>query len=467
MKIVFMNLSLRPEGKRRQLPVGLAYILTAAKSAGFEFDLIDMDVNHLSPKDLEEILGHQTYDIYAMGCIVTGFKLIKEISRVIKRINPDSTVIAGNSVASSIPEILITDTEIDIAVIGEGDVTLVELLKALENKKDISKVGGIAFQKDGRVIRTAKRRVIDNIDSLGFPEWDIFELKKYEKYGQINVNYFSPDSILSYPLNSARGCPFDCTFCYHVFKGEKYRRYSEGAITDEIKRLYHKYNCNFVSFWDELTFPNINSVERMVQRLEKLDFKIGWQAATRGNLFKKKHRGLVKAMHASGCDSIACSLENASPEILAAINKKITVSEFIEQSKVLHKEGVTPLTSVIFGYPQETPETIKLTLKVCEECGIYPSVGFLLPLPGTSIYGWARKNGYITDEVKYLERIGDRQDFHINLTKMPDKEFISTVESELKMLAKRQGLRLESVFKTTTYQKPKKMNIADEPNDGR
>ena len=226
-------------------------------------------------------------------------------------------------------------------------------------------------------------------------------------------------------------------------------------VIEEIKRLYYKYGCRFVCFWDELSFLTIKGVKSLAEKLSRLEFKIEWEATTRGDLFKKKHIGLIRELRNLGCTSISFSLENASPEILKAINKGMNVAQFIEHSKTLWAGGVTPLASVIFGYPQETPETIRHTLEVCEECGIYPSVGFLLPLPATPIYDWAKENGYIMDEVEYLERIGDRQDFHINLTKMSDQEFISIVELGLRALAEKQGLKLESVLKTTTYQKPK------------
>ena len=155
-----------------------------------------------------------------------------------------------------------------------------------------------------------------------------------------------------------------------------------------------------------------------------------------------------------GCDNLAFSLENADPDILAAMDKKITVRSFIEQAEVLQKGGIVPITSVIFGYPEESVKSIKMTLDVCERCNIFPSVGFLLPLPSTPIYEWAKSNGYIDDEVAYLERIGDRQDFHINLTKMSDKKLIETVTVNLEDLAAKQGFEFESVFKTTTYQSP-------------
>ncbi|MHA1936587.1 MAG: B12-binding domain-containing radical SAM protein [Candidatus Thorarchaeota archaeon] len=456
MKIAFINLSLRPGAERRQLPVGLAYVMTAVKRMGFDFDLIDMDIDNLSLEDLEQMLSRTTYDVYALGCIVTGFKLVKQVADIIKETRPDSIVIAGNSVASSIPELLLQHTKVDIAVLGEGDIILVELLRVLDGDGDQRAVKGIAFKENGKVMYTPAQQMIAEIDSLGFPDWNIFDLSKYNEYGRVNYNILSSEAALGYPLNSARGCPYSCTFCYHVFKGKRYRRYSVDAIIEEIKRLHNVYGANYVSFWDELTFPNVRSVRTLLNRLSDLDFSIGWDGPCRGDLFKKEHVSLVREMKEAGCDNISFSLENASPEILVAMNKKLTVDQFIEQAETLWKGGVVPLTSVIFGYPQETPETIQRTIDVCERCNMFPSVGFLLPLPGTEIYEWAKENGYINDEVVYLEIIGDRQDFHINLTTMTDEQFVEEVRSKLEKLAVKLGLELESVFKTTTYQKPKK-----------
>jgi anaerobic magnesium-protoporphyrin IX monomethyl ester cyclase len=455
LNIAFINPSLRPDSQRRQLPVGLAYIMTAVKKAGFNFSLIDMDINQIAVKDLYGLLSSKTYNVYALGCIVTGFKRVKKIAQIIRNIHPTAIIIAGNSVATSIPEILLRNTEVDIAVLGEGDITIVELLKALDQHNSMVDVQGIAFKKDGEYIFTEKRGIISCLDDVAFPDWDIFELNKYQTYASVNVNSFSAQNVLSFPLNSARGCPFNCTFCYHVFKGEKYRRYSEPMIISEIIRLKENYGCDFVSFWDELTFPNIRSVEARIKSLGALDFRVGWDAPTRGNLFRKQHVEFVRELKSVGCDNLAFSLENASSVILQAMNKKMNVAQFIEQAQTLWKGGVIPLTSLVFGYPQETPETIRLTLDVCRECNIFPSVGFLLPLPGTSIYDWAVKNGFIVNEVEYLERIGDRQDFHINLTNMSDREFVDTVTEGLNDLAEKLGIKVDSAFKTVTYQSPK------------
>ena len=454
MNILFINPSLRPDAKRRQLPVGLAYIMTAVKKAGFTFDLIDMDINRLSPTHLPGLLKDKSYDVCALGCIVTGYRYVKNIASVMKDIFPNIIIVAGNSVATSIPEILLKSTSVDIAVLGEGDVTIVELLDSIRKGEDVSQVKGLAVRQDGRVIFTGKRTTISVLDDVGFPDWNLFDLQQYVDYAAINVNAFSTENVLSYPLNSARGCPFDCTFCYHVFKEDKYRRYSELSILKEIERLHEKYDCNFISFWDELTFPSIKAVRNRINSLENLAFKINWDAPVRANLFKRQHLEILKELKLVGCDNLAFSLENASPIILSAMNKRINVGDFIEQAHCLWDAGIIPLTSIVLGYPQETPETIRETIDVCRECRIFPSTGFLLPLPGTPIYTWAMRNGFIGDEVEYLERIGDRQDFHINLTAMPDDKFVGIVTDELHSLADDLGIKVESVFKTTTYQTP-------------
>lgn len=98
--------------------MGLAYILTATKKAGFAFDLVDMDINDLSMQDLEAILSRAAADVYALGCIVTGFRLVRQISALAKKINP-------KSVGTSILEILLRHTDVEVAVMGEGDITFI------------------------------------------------------------------------------------------------------------------------------------------------------------------------------------------------------------------------------------------------------------------------------------------------------------------------------------------------------
>lgn len=459
MKTVFINLSIRPDSPVRRIPVGLAYVVTAASRANIDFDLIDMDVDHLSYNDLERILLEKKYDVYAFGAIVSSFRIVKEIAEIIRKCNPNAKIVAGNSVASSIPQTLMEHTEVDVGIMGEADETIVELLKAYENKVDLKNIQGIFYKEDGDVKYNERRPTQANLDLFGFPEWEIFDVEKYYRYSDVNTNCFvSKRNVNWMPLNSGRGCPYRCTFCYITVRDDKkrYRRYSKEAIIDEIKRLYHKYDANFISFWDDLTFPNRRGVKNIVNSILELDFKISWNAPVRGDLFRKQDEDLVRLVKESGCIDLGFSLENADETILKAIDKHLELDRFIEQCHVLNKVGVTPLTSVIFGYPQETPDSIRKTLDVCEEAGVYPSVGFLLALPGTPVYKELRADGYIPNEYEYLMQIGDRQDFSLNYTTMSNETLVSEVTNGLRDLATKQGLEFDNPLKTIHYQKPKK-----------
>ena len=104
------------------------------------------------------------------------------------------------------------------------------------------------------------------------------------------------------------------------------------------------------------------------------------------------------------------------------MNKKIKAQYFLNQVEVLNQVDITSMISVVFGYPIETRKTINQTFEMCKSAGIYPSMGYLLPLPSTGMYDYALKNGYIKNEDEYLDLITERQDLCLNMTAMSDEE---------------------------------------------
>lgn len=451
--ILFINPCLRANAKVKYPPVGLAYVLHAVQRAGYTFDFLDLDVNELTDDQLTAWLSQKKYDMCGIGCIVTGLSVLNRVLDKVRETSPQCVIFAGNSVATAIPEMILRNSAVDVAVLGEGDITTVELIQALCNGTPLSAVAGIAYLEGDHLVRTSERPCIEDLDSIGFPNWDIFDLDLYHKVSVRHLRDNGKHEIL-YPLNGARGCPYSCTFCYHVFKGQKYRKYSEKMITNEFIRLSQHYGATAIIFWDELTFVDIAAAQRMTLALEALPFRTLWRATSRANLFGPGDVPLIRQMKEAGCDAIAFSIENASPEILRAMNKKIDHKKTRDHAHALQQGGVTPYTSLIFGYPQETPETIKATLDLCEECGIYPSAGFLLPLPGTPVYKDACQRGIITNEWEYLMHAGDRQDFYVNMTSMPDDELVDCVNSGMNALAKKMGLNFDNPLKTAVYTKP-------------
>lgn len=455
MKVLIINICLRPDSEKIIFPIGLGYIATAVKKAGFDFEILDLDAFRLSDEEIEEYIRKTDFDVVAFGCIVTGYKYVKKLAEIIKRYK-DVPIIVGNSVATSIPEILLKKTKVDIGVMGEGDITIVELLKVIENKTPLEEVKGIFFRKDGKIVFTSEREIIFDLDELPFINYELFDMKTYLAKCKYNIAEPYPiefDLLKTLPVNTARGCPYNCTFCYHVFKNKRYRTRSINHIGEEIKYLQKKYGVNYIQFFDELTLFSREQANNLADYFLKENIKVFWAADCRAGLLKENDLELALKLKKAGCVILGYSLESADKEILAAMNKKITVQDFVIQTKILKAAGIYPVTSLVIGYPQETEETIKKTFDCCYENNIYPSTGYLLPQPGTPIYEYAVKIGRIQDEEEYLLKMGDRQDFTINLTNMKQERMEELVKYHLKRINKKLKLGLEEnhLIKTGHY----------------
>ena len=463
MKVLLINICLRPNSDRYILPVGLGYIATSLRNSGVAFDLLDLDKLRPSDEELFELLCKEVYDIYMMGCVVTGYRHVKNISAKIRKINPKALIVVGNSVASSIPDLLLTKTESDIVVFSEGDFTALEIIDAWENNKPFGLVKGIAYLEDGNLIRTPKRDVVKNIDDLPLIDWDLFDVDYYNKRSAILAN--EPCSIpyserICMGIPTARGCMFRCSFCYFVFIEDKYRFRSPESIVNEIKKLKNKYGMNYVNFWDELTFPTARHAERVAEVLIEESIGVYWNATVRGDLLRKeKHKHVAEKMKEAGCVGLTYSLEHVNEGILKAMNKRLDIDVFILQNKILDDVGIHSWTNLVIGYPEETVDTINEAMEFCYEHNLYPSTGYLLPLPGTPMYQYAIDNGYISDEEEWLLGVDDRQDLHINLTQMDDETLIRTTTEGLIRINNRLDLGLdnEKLFKTTMKRAMKKV----------
>ena len=460
MKVLLINVSLRPGAKQIYFPIGLGYIATAISRSSHEVEILDLELNPLDDEQLRHEFSNRTYDVVALGCIVTGYGRVKSICNILRQCS-DVPIVIGNTVASSIHEELLKNTATDIAVMGEGDVTIVELLNALEHGTSLAEVAGIAYRDGGKTRTTALRSLIPSLDEHHSIDWELFQIESYLERSKDTVSQPYPipyEQLRAMPINTARGCPYQCTFCYHAFFGKPYRTRSAEAIINEIKLMHERYGVNYLHFWDELTFLSKKHCRKFVESLIAAQLDVHWSAVCRSDLFGPGDEELVSLMAQSGCLGLGYSLESGAPNILAAMNKKLDPRAFIEQTKVLQSGGLQCWTSLVIGHPLETAKTIQLTFEICRQCRVYPSTGYLLPFPGTVIYEEARKKGVINDVEKFLLSLGDRQDLHINLTSMSDKELLEVTMAEVRKTAEELGVDLppEKLVKTGVYRGAKR-----------
>lgn len=426
-RVLILNIALRPQSIGRYFSVGIGYIATAMKKTNISFDIYDNELMRNSDEEVYSFLRQNVYDVYMLGTLITGYKTVKRYAEWIRAINPNAIIIAGNSVASSIPELLLRNTEVDIASLGEGDVTTIELLNTIEAHGDLKDVAGIAYLEEGVYIQTQEREVIDNLDELGFIDYSLFD---YDSYIRIAATEFQeplpvPKAMFRpIDFSTGRGCVANCTFCYHCFKKE-YRKYSVPVVMRFLKELVDKYHVNYVNFSDDLTFYSKQQVKEFCTEMINQGINIAWTATCRANLLQEPEDvEIAKLMKKSGCWQIGFSLENADPEILKMMNKHITAEQFKKQTLIFHEAGITTLTSIIIGYPTETRDTILKTFQTCADVNMYPSPGFLQPYPGSEMYIYAVKTGHIKDEVEYIESLGERKELNVNLTQMSEVDIL-------------------------------------------
>ncbi len=463
MKVLLVNPSIRPDSPVLFPNVGLGYITTAIQRAGIDFEILDIDAHRFSDQEVERQIRNKKFDALAIGTLTSHYKWVKQFTQMVKQHHPDKPIIGGNTLATSVSDILVTRSGMDIAVIGEGEITTIELLKQIDQGAPLNEIPGICFRNSkGEVVHTEERPVIDDIDTIPFPDWDLFDMEIYlskSKYMaplsvQTEMDY---DKIMGMPVSTARGCPFRCTFCYHAFQEKKYRHRTPENVMDEIDHYKSKYDINFVSFWDELTFYQNKATERFADVMIEREANVQWIGSCRSDLFKEEDQHIAHKLRQSGCNGLGLALESGNDEIMEVMNKKCDASDFIVQASVMHQAELEVYPSVIIGYPQETEETIEQTFDVCRRARVYPSIGFLEPMPGTPMYDYSKEHGFIKDEEDYLLIMGDRQDLRINLTQMPTDRMEEVVQDKLKDLNRylEMGLEEDSLIKTRTYRAAK------------
>ena len=463
LRILFVNPCLRHGSRTKILPVGLAYVMTYVERAGYAFDLLDIDIHEYDDATVEAYVRDRRYDVVLYGSIVTHYAWIKWLTRTIKRHHPETTVVVGNSVAGSCVDVFMRNAPADVVVRGEGELTCLAVLDALRDGTSLADIEGIAYRTPEGDVFVNPARKGTNVNDLPMPNWDHFDTAAYLNWGnQLGFGSGRDDKeIVSMPVSTARGCAFRCTFCHFVFWDDPYRIRAPESVIEEVQRNLDVYGATFINFWDDLSFASLGQVERMLDVIESTGIQFEWSAAVRTDLFGREKRSreerlaLAHRMRAAGCTAVGYSLESANAEILEMMNKKVQPQYFLDQVDILREAGITSNVSVVFGYPIETRETIRETFDMCLQARIYPSIGYLLPLPATGMYDHALKHGFITDEDAFLTEITERQDLCLNMTKMADDEILDAIREGARRLnqALEIGLAEENLVKTGGYKK--------------
>ena len=399
--------------------LGIAYVSGALKAAGF--NVFALNLNHRAGeiKDIlrEEIEAHEI-DAVLCGGLSFQFGLVESVLRAVKEIDPLILTIAGGGLITADPEAAMQALQYaDIGVIGEGEVTIIELAHLLNNDMpDFKNLPGIIFNSAGAWVISPLRPDIDDIDSIPFPDYEGFGISEYLKISPSSCGVNDKNTIF---FLTSRSCPYRCTFCFHP-TGHKYRVRSLDSIFAELDWLTSRHIIHTLYISDELFSDNIERVREFCKRIKP--YGIQWQAQFSARNITPE---LIDILKDGGCVDMTFGVESADNTILKSMRKGLTIEKITDTLEMVHKKGMALVGSLIFGDIAETRETAQHSI---DWAIAHPEYGITLAMirvfPGTYIYKYACENGLIRDRVKFL-RDGCPQ---INISKMNDTEFSEVIQ---------------------------------------
>jgi len=387
-----MSLEADLKPSKTWVPLGIAYLANSLRANGFDADL--KDLHDYEWDDIEKLISDITPDVIGISCFTFGRIESLKAAAMAKRVKPDVTVVMGGPHASFFPEQILMSGNVDIVVLGEGEVTIVELARCLADNEDLGQIKGIVYKKDGRIYRNSPRPRVKSLDEFPFPAYDSFDINLY-KSPEIPPQYIE---LPGTHVITSRGCPFRCKFCSvnHFFNG-KWAFRSPKNVVDEVEMLIHTLGVRHVYFSDDLfTFKHDRTVAICREILDRrLDFV--WMAETRVDCVNEE---MLSWMRKAGCYRIYYGVESGSPRILKSIDKKFTVEQVRKAFKMTHEAGIEPCCFLMVGNPGENPETISETVDLILEIRptTLPIIGITTILPATDQYELSKKQGLITDD---------------------------------------------------------------------
>ena len=416
------------------MPLGILYISAYVKRAGVA-NVHTLNLNHIEGEEFDILASYITTNqihVVGIGGLSGEYIDISRMAQYVKRINKETYVVAGGGIMTADPETTMKAIpEVDFGIIGEGELTMTELLITLSTKNDVDQVNGLIIRKGDKLQVTSQRKEIVDLDSLPFPDYEGFNYGKYlkanpdvsdegKKYSQVSVI-------------GGRSCKYNCTFCFHP-SGTIYRQRSLDSIFAEIDYLVEHYNISYIALREELFTTDNRRVADFCKRMETYNFD--WSIQLRIDSINQE---LVDLLKDTRCRYVFVGVESASDEVLKSMRKGINLKQIETALDMLKEAGLNSRSGIIFGDTVETYDTAMFTLDwFMQNCNRYRMfVDMIIAFPGSTLYKRARRSGIIPNPVKFLQ---DGCPI-VNVSKMNNQQFEDLVHKIEKVNYKKYNIK--------------------------
>lgn len=363
-------------------PLGLTYLAAITRRMGFETTILDALALNFDIRNSLRFIFDEKPDFLGIGLTTCSLSSASRLASAVKEKMPGVKIIVGGCHLSSLPkETMLENQCFDIGVIGEGEKTIEQLLKALINKNSLSLVKGIIFRRNGgEIVLTAARERIKNLDDLPMPAFDLLpELKRYYRPVTQSIKHLPTTSLVT-----SRGCTGKCTFCDRKTFGNEMSFHSAEYIAEMMDKLKKDFNIKGIIFEDDNFMLSEKRLRNLAEILNKKKIKLSWSALSRIDTVTEEKLRIAKSC---GCWQILYGIESGSQEILDFYKKGICLRRIKEAVCLAKRCGLYTKGFFMWGNPLENEETLKNTRELILGTPFDDiSLTFFTPYPGAEVW---------------------------------------------------------------------------------
>jgi anaerobic magnesium-protoporphyrin IX monomethyl ester cyclase len=369
----------RPRANRSSFrfpPLGLAYVASALRQAGYGVDILDG--TFLDDAALLEQAEKAKADLVGVYSMITMKARALEVARRLR--GRSGLLVAGGPLPSTEPAGFLGD--FDVAVRGEGERTILELVKAFAGNGqpgDLHDIDGLSYRNGGRdgVTNTADRVLAPDLDTLPFPARDLLPNAAYLRYGARKYGH----SITS--VMTSRGCPFSCEFCSNAVFRRTFRKRSAGNVVDEVEQVLGL-GYERVHFADDVFTLDRSRLLQICSEIEHRGLHFEWECLARVDSIDRE---IAAAMRSAGCYRVFFGIESGVDEVLTRMGKRATSRQALQAVEAARSAGLRTGGFFILCYPGETDDTVLQTIRFATRLPLdYLSFTMPYPIPGTKLY---------------------------------------------------------------------------------
>ena len=325
----------------------------------YPLKIVDMGIGDLSESDIQAEIESLNPKFILLHAMAWEAQPVHNIASLAKNHNPHTKVIVLGQLATLAKDYLVADPNIDFVVVGEPELTIKDLLSALENRRDCSQVNGLVYEKDGVVIMTKERVYPHDLDSIEISSlsWDLIDVKAYARYanwnGALKENFY-------FPILTSRGCPFPCTFCLETYD-KQFRARSPQNVIAEIKFLQDKYKVKEIHIFDAVFNYNNQRAKDICQAIIDAGIKVSL-AFHHGISDDIMTDDLIDLLKKAGTYKVVYGVEAGSLRIQKLIKKNLNLSHVKEVIRKTSAAGILTGGYFMLGFATETEEEMDQTI---------------------------------------------------------------------------------------------------------